>query len=559
MFTDWSQCTARADIFAESLSYTTYETLENYTTTQHLTIDGVLLVGSQETKFSLNDHFVDKYSFEKLAMLIVKGDINRNSGALRQASRLFHRSIVLNVGHELTSCQLNMDLRVECKGGSDLPNIGRNVEISPYFVKRENKLFRVTQFYLETDERPNTSYVYDNALARLVDQPILKSMASMLNLTPISVGDRSNFGYRLPNGTFSGALGEVEYGRTDLANARIILPLEGASNVQFLHPNLVTPFRYVVPKNYYLHPQREVRLVALAPEFLVVYFSILLWFPVGFQIFQYCSLKIQPKESKSQTTWISSVFMTYAVMTNITIAIREISSQRIYWMTLIWFQLITYSVFQGNMIKEVNMADSSRDIQTIQELMDSSLNIPLQPSVTAFFKYDEQTVTKYNLKNRIMLEEAEPDQLMFKLASTRSFAILFPQDLIEDLVPRFYDKQTGEDLLHVIPEAAYEFYSAMYVPVTSVFIEPFNRILEQFVENGLVVYGTDHMRFEARLSYISRRKGGGFIASDNQTTTVDMRALKEVMFLVIGVLALAVLVFCIELSLNIILSKKFSG
>lgn len=113
------------------------------TTTQHLTIDGVLLVGSQETKFSLNDHFVDKYSFEKLAMLIVKGDINRNSGALRQASRLFHRSIVLNVGHELTSCQLNMDLRVECKGGSDLPNIGRNVEISPYFVKRENKLFRV--------------------------------------------------------------------------------------------------------------------------------------------------------------------------------------------------------------------------------------------------------------------------------------------------------------------------------------------------------------------------------------------------------------------------------
>nr|XP_029713221.1 uncharacterized protein LOC115257581 [Aedes albopictus] len=380
-------------------------------------------------------------------------------------------------------------------------------------------------------------------------------MTRMLNLTPVSVGDRSNFGYQLPNGTFSGALGEVEYGRSDLANARIIFSL-GSSNVQFLHPDLVTPFRYVVPKNYYQHARREVRVVALAPEFLAVYFSILLWFPLGFQVFEYLCLKMHRFKSKSRTPWISSVFMTYAIMTNVSINIRNISSQRIYWMSLIWFQLVTYSVFQGNMIKEVNMVDNSRDIQTIQELMDSSLNISLQPSITAFFKFDEHTITRYNLGDRVMLQDAEPDQLIANVAFMRSFAVFLPQDLIEDLVPRFYDEQTGEDLVHVIPEVAYEFYSAMYVPSSSPFIEPFNRILEQFVENGLVEYGMDHMKFEARLSYINRLKVASFTASESQIATVDMRALKDIMFVAFGLLALSVVVFCIELAIEVISSKR---
>lgn len=103
-------------------------------------------MGTQETNFSLTDHFIDKHNFEKLAMLIMGGDIDRNAGALRQASRLFHRSILLNVGHELTGCVLDVELRVTCSAGAELHGVGQNVEMSPHFMKRERKLFRVRLF-----------------------------------------------------------------------------------------------------------------------------------------------------------------------------------------------------------------------------------------------------------------------------------------------------------------------------------------------------------------------------------------------------------------------------
>ncbi|XP_062538118.1 uncharacterized protein LOC134206417 [Armigeres subalbatus] len=456
MNTDWSQCIAQANIFTKSLSYTNFGTLENYAKNQYLNIDGLLLIGSQETNSTVTGNFLDRNSNEELAMLIMRGDIDRNSGALRKASTLFHRSIIFNIDPELTVCMLNSEFRIECFAGDDLHDIGHRVEVSEHFTKHERRTLRVTQYRIDSVERPT-----DNAYLRLIDRPVLRSIADKLNLTPISVGDNFDYGYRMSNGTFVGSLAEVEHGRTDLSRTRIMFSLHETTNVQFLLPVIATPFLYVVPKNYYTRARREVDIIALSLEFMLVYYSILLWFPVGFRILEYYSFQMNRTKNNSQTPWISSVFMTYATMTNISIAIREISSQRIYWITLIWFQLITYSVFQGNMIKEVNTADNSRDLQTIQELMGSTLNISIDPSITAFFTYNEQVMAKYKLAKRIVIEAPETTKLLSSLIAKRSFAKVLAQDKIEEFVPQFYDKKTGEALLHVIPEVAYEFYSAI--------------------------------------------------------------------------------------------------
>ncbi|XP_062536408.1 uncharacterized protein LOC134205293 [Armigeres subalbatus] len=548
MTTDWSQCIAQVEIFAESLSYTIYESLGNYDKNQYLNIDGLLLIGISE---SITNHLGGRSHYEKLAMLIMRGDIDRNSGSLRKASTMFQRSIMVNIDPELSVCMLNSELTVECFTGGDLHDIARHVEVSGHSTEHEKQTLRVTQYRIDSVERPT-----DNAYLRLIDRPVLRMITNKLNLTPISVGDNFDYGYRMSNGTFIGSLGEVEYGRTDLARTRIMFSLHETSNVQFVVPVIATPFRYVVPKNYYPHARREVDIIALSLEFMLVYYSILFWFPIGFRILEYYSFQMALAKSNSKTPWISSVFMTYATMTNISIVIREISSQRIYWITLIWFQLITYSVFQGNMIKEVNTADNSRDLQTIQELMDSSLNISIDPSFTTFFKYSEQVTARYNLENRIMMEGLDTPQLLSRLITKRSFAKLLAQDKIEEFVPQFYDNKTGEALLHVIPEVAYEFYSAMYVPLTSPYVETFNRILLQYIDAGLIEYGTDRMTFETQLLVIRRRAGGNFMERENQAATIDLGALKVIIFLVFGLFAVAILVFCGELLIKSMNSKK---
>ncbi|XP_065077039.1 uncharacterized protein LOC135700444 [Ochlerotatus camptorhynchus] len=356
-------------------------------------------------------------------------------------------------------------------------------------------------FLLESMEQQSNDYVYDNPMVRLVSLPILHAMTGMLNLTPTNVGDYMNYGYRLPNGTFVGALGEIEYERAELANSRIIALLSGTTNIRFLSPFMVPRFMFVVPKNYYEHVRRGVRVIALSPEFMALYFFCLIWFPLGFKFFEYCGSKLTPSNHRTKTSWTSTLFDTFAAMNNLSVNIRETSSQRIYWMTLIWFQLIVYSVFQGNMIKEVNMADNSRDIQTIQELMESPLNLSIDPSMNYFINFNEEWVEKYNLRSRFAPLEMAADKILSKLVLTRSFAVLFPYDIIDDLVPRFCDEKTGEDLLYVIPEVAFEFYAAMYVPATSHFEEPFNRITMQFVENGLVNYGLSYQKFKSQLAH----------------------------------------------------------
>lgn len=372
----------------------------------------------------------------------------------------------------------------------------------------------------------------------------------MLNLTPVSVGDNTNFGYRLPNGTFVGDYGDIEYGRADLANTRMVTLLQGATNIRFLYPIMVTPFKYIVPKNFYQHPRREVQVIGLSPQFVIAYYSILLWFPLGLQLFEYYDSKISPSRYTSKNRNGSSIFTTFAVMINISIAIRDVSSQRIYWMSLIWFQLIAYSVFQGNMIKEVNRADGSRDIQTVQELMESNLDIKMHFAMEDFIHFDEKTRATYNITDRIVLNNEEPVVLISELVSNRSYAILLPTHIVDDLVPRFFDERTGEDLVHVIPEVAYEFYCAMYVPTSSPYTEPFNRISMLFVESGLIDYGLQHRMFEAGLEYISRYKSKNFVQPEKYVATVDLDALRRNILVFIGMLMVAIVVFCVETFVN---------
>lgn len=406
--------------------------------------------------------------------------------------------------------------------------------------------FQVTLFRLETDEQPESDFFYRNPLVRLVDRPVLQAMTSMLNLTPVSVGDHRNFGYRLPNGTFVGDYGDIEYGRADLANSRMVTFLQGAENIRFLYPIMVTPFKFIVPKNYYEHPRREVDVIGLSPQFVVAYYSILLWFPLGFQLFEYYDRKINPERYASRNTRDSAIFATLAVMINVSIAIRDVSSQRIYWMSLIWFQLIAYSVFQGNMIKEVNRADSSRDIQTVQELIESNLDIKMHYAMEDFIQFDEKTMKTYNLSSRIILNNEEPVILISKLIPKGSYAILLPQHMVDDLVPRFYDERTGEDLVHVIPEVVSEFHCAMYVPANSPYMEPFNRILMIMVESGLINYGLKYRLFEASLAYIERYKSRNFAQPEKYVATVDFVALKRNIFAFVGMSVVALLVFCVE-------------
>lgn len=112
----------------------------------HLNIDGVLLTGTQEAKISLTDHFIEKRGFERLAMMVMKGNIDQNFGLLQRAlNSLFHLPIVVNIGDgvELTISVLDAENKVKHFNATNVQGLYQKFENAKHFMKLHNQPLKV--------------------------------------------------------------------------------------------------------------------------------------------------------------------------------------------------------------------------------------------------------------------------------------------------------------------------------------------------------------------------------------------------------------------------------
>lgn len=74
-------------------------------------------------------------------------------------------------------------------------------------------------FFFRAYFRAKVNWQFDPESLGLVDGEILKILAKKFNFTLKLVlsPDKDTYGYRLPNGTFTGSLGMLEYERADMA------------------------------------------------------------------------------------------------------------------------------------------------------------------------------------------------------------------------------------------------------------------------------------------------------------------------------------------------------
>ncbi|XP_055616072.1 uncharacterized protein LOC129762112 [Toxorhynchites rutilus septentrionalis] len=444
-------------------------------------------------------------------------------------------------------CSFDRDYRMDCVSIDEIDKIDRLADNNPENDKQVNGYFKVAMF-----NDPNKKEIVGNgkdvtAQARFMDDEMLQIMAKMLNFTPVYLNNSNDYGYLLPNGTLVGTLGEIEHGRADLANSRVISDIDGASNVEFLFPLTFVRFKFVVPKNYYRNPKREINVAVLPQEFVPFYLSVIFWFPVGYKLMEHYHSKWLPSQQTAKISWVGALTLTFAAMTNRSIKILDISSQRVYWMSLIWFQLIVYSVFQGRMIEEVSSAKYSREIETIDDLMETPLKLLLDASMVNYFNFSESAFKKYNLNDRITYVEKQPDELMSMIIKNRSVAVLLPERIIRRMLPGYYDPKSGVDLLYVIPESTYEFYVAMYLPATSRFIEPLNQITMRCVESGIVSFRMSYTLFSANLVYLRRLRMGKFNIGDERVAMVGWSTLEPFFISSIVMFSLACITFVFEI------------
>ncbi|KAL1399969.1 hypothetical protein pipiens_007805 [Culex pipiens pipiens] len=499
MYAEWFNCLLQPNLWQDSLSYTVYRSLNRYNHVWRLNFNGVLLLATQKVDFTRTTTLLEFKDFEDIGLMVMFGTIDQCIGNLRSMIQMVPRTCL-------------------CRSGATSEDVTFLVDNSVQSDEQVNGKFRVTMF---PDPNRNTD---DSKRVVYVDEEMLLVMARMLNFTPVYMNPDTVLGYQQPNGTYSGALGDIEDERADMSKSQIVYFIN-TTKVQFLFPTTNVQFQYVVPKNYYNSSKRGLRLSIVSTEITVFHISIIIWFPLGLVTLEWVRSKSSLGHPKP--SWAKAILGTINVVTNMAVTIRAVSSQRLYWISLILFQFIMYNVFVANMVQQMNLFTTTRDIESVQELIhETPLKLALHSSMTDLVRLDEKRIKELGLTDRITIGDTDHAKLLQQVAQNRSMAALMANGAVSKLVPTFYDPKTGENLLHVIPEVVLDFYVAALVPASSKYIEPLNQITMQFVEGGLVDHNLDHIAYDGYLAYVRRYRDGKFQPEVKEPTMVGWNELK---------------------------------
>ena len=213
--------------------------------------------------------------------------------------------------------------------------------------------------------------------------------------------DNSSMGFRALNGSVSGVLVEIEEGSVDFTgNVRLMIPI-GTTNSTFLYPIDIVYLKYIVPK---------MDKIVLTLDFTVLQFFdynaricfllvftllIVLWMITG--VVQ--KLLIIPNDKNVKSMGFSDkLFYLISMQCGVSIPTWKFTRNhdRIIMSFLLLFSLIVCNAFQGEVTSKLSTNGKSKDINTLNDLINSDLKLVALVVIPDLFKpnADESNVNQ---------------------------------------------------------------------------------------------------------------------------------------------------------------------
>ncbi|CAO1426657.1 unnamed protein product [Diamesa serratosioi] len=400
----------------------------------------------------------------------------------------------------------------------------------------------MTAMPIYDDKRNITHYKYMEGIVVQMFQSYLN--CSIEYLRP---RDNGRMGFRAPNGSLSGVLVEIEEGSVDFTgNVRLMMPI-GTINTTFLHPIDMVYLKYIVPKMDKLVTTLDFTILQFFDSkaricFLLVFILLMIfWMLAG--VVQ--KLLILPNEKNVPLMSFSDkLFYLISMQSGVSIPTWKFTRNydRIIMSFLLLFSLIVCNAFQGAVTSKLSTNYKSRDINTLEELINSDLKLVALVVIPDLFKpnADESNVNKIQkqlykrqvidpTKLMTVLELVGRDRVKMGLLARHYFGI--------EARAKYYDHETGEDTLHIVEEIPISFYSTFIVPKKSPFIKMFNSAIHLIRESGFLEHSIGNALYEAELLRIERWKKG--LIKDQKLQIITVQHIKHVF-----IFWAACLVFC---------------
>lgn len=398
---------------------------------------------------------------------------------------------------------------------------------------------------------------------RYVDGSFVQMLSSLMNFTPSYLNNSGNqgmFGYQQRNGTFVGSLGDIEYNRVSLAANPVLIANYNTSNLVFLQPITMSHLYFFVRKR----ATRKYFSISNFDRFdqpsIIITILLAFLLPTFHWIISRCEERIFDSRKRVSSA-VRSFLDTFAILNNVSVKHPFYTGTRIVIASTMFYNLVTSTLFQSNIVKDLTANREDGKISTIDELTNEGYKIKMPAHFGLVFNglgNDKVSLMLNKTKQTAVDVGVETFDLESIIQPKEKIAFLWMDLYMTNYLDRFFDNETGENLFEGVPEIAFKFYLANVVPKHSPFIERFNEIIIRYLELGIGDYHIGHAYSDNQIVMIRRLKNG-------QVPETQIRAMKLIDFrnmfkFFLHLIAVSVIVFLLEVlgrKIKIAFEKKF--
>jgi hypothetical protein len=332
-----------------------------------------------------------------------------------------------------------------------------------------------------------------------MDASLLYSVATYLNFTPVirQTSDREQYGHVTKNGTFTGVIGDIMYGRADISMNGMFIKVYGSDKMRFTHSAYSDRVCVIVPK------------AKRIPQWLTIFGPVdspLALGILGLYIINVCFYFLinQAPSSfgsnllESKIGWsVTLTEMCRPFVSSPFARIPMVISHRIFLGSCLVFGLVLTSAMQSMLVTAMTKPYYYPDINSLDELDASGLRIytksqslidtfgsPQSNSNSTAFDINSTTD---RLSRRVQVVDGRID--VWGLVSTgRNVAALARKTdyAYGFVVLDRYRASDGSLLLHVVTECPRHYLLGYLMPRGSPYLPYINKGIVRLVETGIV-------------------------------------------------------------------------
>jgi hypothetical protein len=331
-----------------------------------------------------------------------------------------------------------------------------------------------------------------------MDASLLYSLANYLNFTPVirHTSDGKKYGYATEDCTFTGAIGDIVYGKADILMNGVFIKLYGSDKILFTHSAYSDKMCVIVPKasripKWMTILRRVDSTVALGVLGLYIINSCFYF------LINQARSSLESNLPRSKTGW-SEIFieMFRPFVSSPFPRIPMAISQRVFLGSCMLFCLVLTSAVQSILVTAMTKPYYYPDINTLEELDASGLSIytkapPLMDTfgsaqINSTASTFDINSTMDRLSRRVKVAVGRIN-LWSVVSTERNVALLDRKSQNESsLRLNKYRANDGSLLLHVVRECPRNYLLGYVVPRGSPYLPYFNQGIARLVEAGIV-------------------------------------------------------------------------